>query len=119
MLQFFQIFSCRLIRSWEEHWHPFRLWRDERAHRHHRGAPLPLPDSSQDKVGAEEVQGAILRRRGDATEAVPAFLTMLVMPLTFWIAVGLAFGLIFYPILKLPAGWGREIPPLVYLLELL
>ena len=52
----------------------------------------------------------------DLTEAIPAFLTMLAMPLTFSIANGLALGFIFYPLLKLLTGRGREASPLVYVL---
>jgi AGZA family xanthine/uracil permease-like MFS transporter len=53
---------------------------------------------------------------GDMTEAVPAFLTMLAMPLTFSIANGLALGFIFYPLLKVLTGRWREASPLVYVL---
>ncbi len=52
----------------------------------------------------------------DSTEAIPAFLTIIVMPLTFSIAHGLAIGFISYPVLKLAAGKGREVSPLVYVL---
>jgi adenine/guanine/hypoxanthine permease len=53
------------------------------------------------------------------TEALPAFLTLLAMPLTFSIANGLALGFIFYALLKLMAGRAREASPLVYLLAVL
>jgi AGZA family xanthine/uracil permease-like MFS transporter len=52
----------------------------------------------------------------DMTEAIPAFLTMLAMPLTFSIANGLALGFIFYPLLKVLTGRRREASPLVYIL---
>jgi adenine/guanine/hypoxanthine permease len=52
----------------------------------------------------------------DMTEAVPAFLTMLAMPLTFSIANGLALGFILYPLLKVLTGRWREASPLVYVL---
>jgi len=52
----------------------------------------------------------------DMTEAIPAFLTMLAMPLTFSIANGLALGFIFYPLLKVLTGRWREASPLVYVL---
>ena len=55
----------------------------------------------------------------DLTEAIPAFLTMLAMPLTFSIANGLALGFICYPILKVLTGRWREASPLVYLLAAL
>ncbi|HMV46473.1 MAG TPA: NCS2 family permease [Blastocatellia bacterium] len=55
----------------------------------------------------------------DLTEAVPAFLTILAMPLTFSIANGLAIGFIFYPLLKVLTGRAREASPLVYVLAAL
>ena len=50
----------------------------------------------------------------DLTEAIPAFLTMVMMPLTVSITEGIAFGFIAYAILKLCTGRGREAHPLVY-----
>lgn len=55
----------------------------------------------------------------DATEAVPAFLTLIGMPLTFSIANGLALGFISYPLVKLLAGRGREVGVLAYTLATL
>ncbi len=55
----------------------------------------------------------------DITEAIPAFLTILAMPLTFSIANGLALGFIFYPLMKLLTGRAREASPLVYVLAAL
>lgn len=55
----------------------------------------------------------------DMTEAVPAFVTMIAMPLTFSIANGLALGFITYPLVKLIAGRGKEVKPLVWVLAAL
>jgi adenine/guanine/hypoxanthine permease len=55
----------------------------------------------------------------DLTEAVPAFLTMLPMPLTFSVATGLALGFISYALIELLAGRGREPSVLVYVLAAL
>ena len=55
----------------------------------------------------------------EAEVAVPAFLTMLAIPLTFSIANGLAFGFIAYTVLKLARGKFREVNWLVYVLTLL
>ena len=55
----------------------------------------------------------------DLSEAVPAFLTIVGMPLTYNIAHGLAFGFISYPVLKLLSGKGREVSWLIYLLGFL
>lgn len=48
--------------------------------------------------------------------AVPAFLTVLIMPLTNSIATGIAIGFIFYPITMLVKGRYKEIHPLMYVL---
>ncbi len=55
----------------------------------------------------------------DITEAIPAFLTILAMPLTFSIANGLALGFIFYPLMKVLTGRWREASPLTYVLAAL
>ncbi len=55
----------------------------------------------------------------DPLLAVPSFLTMISIPLTFSIANGLAIGFIAYTALKLARGEFREINPLVYLLTAL
>jgi AGZA family xanthine/uracil permease-like MFS transporter len=70
-------------------------------------------------VGALMIRAVLSIKWDDVTEAIPAFLTMLAMPLTFSIANGLALGFIFYPLLKALAGRWREASPLVYLLAVL
>ena len=50
----------------------------------------------------------------DLTEAVPAFLCVIIMPLTLSITEGIAFGFIAYALLKLVAGKGRQVHWLVY-----
>jgi AGZA family xanthine/uracil permease-like MFS transporter len=50
----------------------------------------------------------------DPTEAIPAFLTLVMMPLAVSITDGVAFGLISYAVLKLATGRGREAHALVY-----
>ena len=51
--------------------------------------------------------------------AIPAFLTMLGIPLTFSIANGLAFGFTAYTLLKIFRGQYREVNWLVYVLTVL
>jgi len=55
----------------------------------------------------------------DYCQALPAFLTIIVMPLTFSISNGLAAGFIIYPVIMAIAGRGREVHRLVYLLAVL
>ncbi|MBD8070764.1 NCS2 family permease [Bacillus sp. PS06] len=46
--------------------------------------------------------------------AVPAFLTIIAMPLTYSIATGIAIGFIFYPITMIVKGRAKEINPIMY-----
>lgn len=46
--------------------------------------------------------------------AVPAFLTIIMMPLSYSIATGIAVGFIFYPITMLLKGRTKEIHPVMY-----
>ena len=55
----------------------------------------------------------------DPEIAVPAFLTMLGIPLTFSIANGLAFGFCAYTFLKILRGRFREVSWMVYALTAL
>jgi AGZA family xanthine/uracil permease-like MFS transporter len=50
----------------------------------------------------------------DPTESIPAFLTLLIMPLAVSITEGVAFGVVAYAALKLATGRGREAHPLIY-----
>lgn len=47
-------------------------------------------------------------------EAIPAFLTILTLPLTFNIAYGIGFGFISYVLIKLARGRPGEVHPLLY-----
>ncbi|MDH5386448.1 MAG: NCS2 family permease, partial [Candidatus Aminicenantes bacterium] len=51
----------------------------------------------------------------DLTEAVPAFLAIIVMPLTLNITEGIAFGFISYSLLKLVSGRGKQVHWIIYL----
>jgi AGZA family xanthine/uracil permease-like MFS transporter len=51
----------------------------------------------------------------DFTEALPAFLAIVIMPLTISITDGIAFGFIAYAVLKLATGRAREAHWLLYL----
>lgn len=55
----------------------------------------------------------------DITEALPAFLTIVIMPLTFSITEGIAFGFISYAFVKLVCGRGREVHWIIYVFALL
>jgi AGZA family xanthine/uracil permease-like MFS transporter len=51
--------------------------------------------------------------------SIPAFLTLVMIPLTFSIANGLAFGFIAYSLIKLARGEWRQVHWLVYVLTTL
>ncbi len=53
-------------------------------------------------------------RWDDVCIAFPAFLTLVMIPLTFSIANGLAFGLTSYVLIHLARGRGREVPKAAY-----
>ncbi len=55
----------------------------------------------------------------DLTEGLPAFLTVIVIPMTFSITEGIAFGFISYSILKLVSGKGKEVHWMIYLFAVL
>lgn len=50
--------------------------------------------------------------------AIPAFFTVLMMPLTYSIATGIAIGFIFYPITLIVKGRAKEIHPIMYILSI-
>jgi len=55
----------------------------------------------------------------DFTEAMPAFMTIVMMPFTYSIANGISFGLVLYPLLKLITGRQKEVNWIVYVLAVL
>lgn len=64
-------------------------------------------------VGALMMQEAARIKFDDFTVALPAFLTIISMPLTFNIATGFGFGFISYVGIKLLAGRFRDVNPLM------
>jgi adenine/guanine/hypoxanthine permease len=55
----------------------------------------------------------------DFTNALPAFLTIILMPLTCSIVEGMAFGFITFTLLKLVTGRTKEIHPMMYVLAII
>lgn len=55
----------------------------------------------------------------DYTEAIPAFLTIIMMPLAYSIADGIEFGVLSYVLLKMFTGKAKEVPVLTYIVGLL
>ena len=55
----------------------------------------------------------------DYTESIPAFLTLVMMPLAFSITEGISFGIISYVLLKVVTGRGKRVHWLLYLFAVL
>ncbi|HZX25979.1 MAG TPA: NCS2 family permease [Telluria sp.] len=53
---------------------------------------------------------------GDSTESIPAVLCALIMPFTYSIAQGVAFGFVAYALLKLMTGQARTVKPIVWVI---
>jgi adenine/guanine/hypoxanthine permease len=70
-------------------------------------------------VGALMTQSIRRVDWSDFTESFPAFVIILAMTLTFSIATGLSFGVIFYTIVKVATGKTREISVVVWVLTIL
>lgn len=66
-------------------------------------------------VGTMMLGGQRRAEWSDPTEAVPAFLTIIMMPLSVSITEGVACGVIAYVVLKVAAGRPREVHGLLYL----
>ena len=54
----------------------------------------------------------------DFTDGLPAFLTIIMMPLTSSIANGFAFGFVSYVFMKAVTGRFREINPIMWLVSI-
>ncbi|HKZ26404.1 MAG TPA: hypothetical protein VJ086_00725, partial [Rubrobacteraceae bacterium] len=93
--------------------------------------PIPNPEGGQDilvspvTAPALIVVGFLMMTAvrfipwEEADEAIPAFLTILTLPLTFNISYGIGFGFISYVLIKLARGKPGEVHPLMYVVALL
>ena len=80
------------------------------------GSYPPITAPALVVVGSMMMSGVTKIQWKDFTEAMPAFLIIIGIPLTYSIADGLALGFISYPILKLLSGKGREVKWLMYVM---
>ena len=74
---------------------------------------------STELVGVLPWIGGALETFIDIFGSVAAFLLMILMPLTFSIANGLALGIVAYPIVKRLGGRGKDVHPLIDVLAVL
>ncbi len=70
-------------------------------------------------VGTLMMCGVTKIKWQDATEAIPAFLTIVIMPYAYSITEGIAVGFIFYALLKLVTGKIREVHPILLVFAVL
>jgi AGZA family xanthine/uracil permease-like MFS transporter len=70
-------------------------------------------------VGTLMMSGVTRIDWNDFTEAIPAFLTIVIMPYAFSITEGIAVGFIFYTMLKLVTGKIREVHPILIVFAVL
>lgn len=70
-------------------------------------------------VGFLMISAVVEIRFDEMTEAIPAYLCLLSMPLTYSISEGIAFGVISYVIINVAAGKSKKITPLMYVLAVL
>ena len=86
---------------------------------HPWGAPIlryPMIAPALILVGSMMVRALRDIHWDDVTEALPAFLAMIVMPFSYSISGGIAIGFVSYAVAKLVSGRARECPIVVYVL---
>ncbi len=83
------------------------------------GSYPPITAGALVLVGVMMLRGAARIDWDDPTEALPAFLIVIGIPLTFSIGDGIALGFMAYPVVKLLSGRGRSIHPVMALLAVL
>ncbi len=70
-------------------------------------------------VGAMMITSITKINWDDFSDAIPAFIGIIAMPLTYSIATGIALSFALYPFIKALAGKGKEVSWLVWLLSIL
>ena len=70
-------------------------------------------------VGAMMMSGAVELDWGKMEDSIPAFLTVIMMPLTYSIANGIAFGFITWTVVKLLSGRTKEVNAALIIMSIL
>ena len=70
-------------------------------------------------IGGLMVQSVREMDFNDMSEVFPSFLVMVMIPFTYSIVDGMAFGFITYPIVKLAVKRGKEVPAALYVIAVL
>jgi len=80
------------------------------------GGLYPVTAAALISVGALMMRNVTAVRWEDPADAIPAFLTIAIMPLSLSIGDGLAFGFISFTLLRALTGRAREVGWIVYVL---
>lgn len=80
------------------------------------GSYAPITAPALVVVGCLMMKNAVKVSWDDFSEAIPAFMVMIGIPLAYSIGDGLALGFITYPLVKFLSGRGREVSWLMYVL---
>ncbi|MCX7963543.1 MAG: NCS2 family permease [Candidatus Sumerlaea chitinivorans] len=83
------------------------------------GSYPPITASALVLVGAMMMRNITKLDWDEPSEAIPAFLVILGIPLSYSISDGLALGFIAYPLIKAASGRGREVRPLMWAMSAL
>jgi adenine/guanine/hypoxanthine permease len=70
-------------------------------------------------IGGVMIQNIRHMDLGDLTEALPAIFIIVMIPFTYSIADGIAFGFVLYPILKVATGKAKEVSLTLYIIAVL
>lgn len=70
-------------------------------------------------VGFYMMESVVKIDFSDFRIAIPAFLTFLIMPITFSISEGIAFGVISYTVINAATGQAKKVHPVMYVLTVL
>lgn len=70
-------------------------------------------------IGLLMLQNIVHIPMDDLSESFPALLIIVLIPLTYSIADGMAIGFILYPLIKLLTGKGKEVHPALYIIAFL
>jgi AGZA family xanthine/uracil permease-like MFS transporter len=68
-------------------------------------------------VGVFMIKGAAKVNWSDFEEALPCFLTIVMMPFAYSISDGIGFGFISYTVIKVFSGKAKQVPLLIYILS--
>ena len=83
------------------------------------GSYPPITAPALVVVGSMMIRNVTKVDWSNDAEAMPTFLTIVGIPLSYSIADGLALGFITYPVVKVIAGQRRDVKPLMYVLAVL